>query len=86
MNQAPSQKQLFQYITEVSFAINDLVLYLDTHPCDSCALKQYEKYKNLRQEALEEYTKMYGPLLNDRVDVNDKWTWTNQPWPWEGVC
>ena len=32
MNQCREQTALFQYINEVSFAINDMNLYLDTHP------------------------------------------------------
>ena len=28
------QMKLFQWINMVSFAVNDIVLYLDTHPMD----------------------------------------------------
>lgn len=86
MNKQLSRQQLFQFINEVSFAINDIALFLDTHPCDSCALKYYKEYKELREQAMEEYTKCYGPLTYDNVDVDDKWTWACQPWPWEGEC
>ncbi len=33
-----SQKQLLNRIDQVSFAVNDMILYLDTHPCDEKAL------------------------------------------------
>mgnify|MGYP003195851695 CR=1 FL=1 len=33
-----SQKQLLNRIDQVSFAVNDMTLYLDTHPCDEKAL------------------------------------------------
>ena len=61
MNQT-DKKKLLRYIQEVSFAIDDVVLYLDTHPYDEEALKYYKKYKKLYHEASEEYTQYYGPL------------------------
>ena len=39
MNQQMSQKQLLQWINMVSFAVNDITLYLDTHPDEEEALK-----------------------------------------------
>lgn len=38
MKQNRSRCQLLGEINEVSFAVNDLHLYLDTHPCDEKAL------------------------------------------------
>lgn len=80
------REKLLQYINEVSFALDDVILFLDTHPCDPEALEYYEKYKCMRKEALEEYTRCFGPLLNDDADVENKWTWVMTPWPWEGGC
>ena len=34
MNENRSGKQLLNRINQVSFAVDDLLLYLDTHPCD----------------------------------------------------
>lgn len=78
--------KLLRFIDEVSFALCDCVLYLDTHPMDQEALTYYEKCKCLRKKAVDEYTECYGPLTNDNVKVKNKWTWVNDPWPWEGVC
>lgn len=44
MNQCREQTALFQYINEVSFAINDMNLYLDTHPEDKKALAFMEEH------------------------------------------
>lgn len=85
MNQS-NQQALLKYIYEVGFAIDDVVLFLDTHPCDPEALKYYCSYRQMKQQAVEEYTKYYGPLTNDNVDVTNKWTWIRDPWPWEGAC
>ena len=42
MNQADKEKML-RYVQELGFAIDDVVLYLDTHPTDEDALMYYKK-------------------------------------------
>lgn len=77
------------YINEVSFAVNDMVLYLDTHPCDEKALAFCKEHVKKRDKALREYAALYGPLTIDTTDdVKSKsWEWVMQPWPWErGKC
>ena len=46
----------------------------------------YKKYKKLYKEAAEEYTRYFGPLVNENVNVDNGWTWVEGPWPWEGGC
>ncbi len=77
------QKQLLKYISQVSFALTDTTLFLDTHPCDQDALDYYQMVRKQRLEALKEYNKKYGPLLIDQVECDKYWTWTDSPWPWE---
>ncbi len=85
MNQSDKAKML-RYIQELGFAIDDVVLYLDTHPKDENALTYYEKYKKMYREAAREYAKYYGPLTNENVNTENGWTWVDGPWPWEGGC
>lgn len=77
------QHQLLKYISQVSFALTDTTLFLDTHPCDQDALDYYQMVKKQRQDALDEYSRKYGPLLIDRVECDQYWTWGDSPWPWE---
>ncbi len=77
-----NQKQLLMYITQVSFALTEVNLYLDTHPCDQEAMEYYQEVRKLRQEALEQYQCQFGPLLNDG-NHSDSWEWVNTPWPWQ---
>lgn len=77
------RKTLLNKIDAVSFAIDDVKLYLDTHPCDEQALMYYDAHKKLRHQYVEEYTKCFGPLTADNVDTCNYWTWVNKPWPWE---
>ena len=86
----PSRKQLLAHINEVSFAVNDISLYLNTHPEDAEALAFFRKYAAARQEALEEYERYFGPLTIDTADdsCSRSWQWIEQPFPWEekGGC
>ena len=60
-----NQKQLLMHLSQVSFAVTEAVLYLDTHPCDKEAMEYYQKMKQLRKEALDEYQRKFGPLQSD---------------------
>ena len=66
----------------LGFTINELGLYLDTHPDDSEALTLYTKYVQLFQEGRSRYESMYGPLQQTAV-TEAGYTWLNDPWPWE---
>lgn len=80
------REKLMRFIHEVSFAIDDVILYLDTHPCDKQAMEYYETYRRLRRQSVEEYTRLYGPLTIENVPVGSYWSWVSTPWPWEGGC
>ena len=79
-----NKQQLFAFITEVSFALDDISLYLDTHPEDTEAIAYFEKQNQMYREALHEYSTQYGPLTLSHVhNPKDYWTWADQPWPWQ---
>lgn len=89
MKNCPCRNDLLKHINEVSFAVDDVKLYLDTHPCDEKALAYFEKYSRMRNEALREYAENYGPLTVDTAIYSDSenWNWIDEPWPWqEGGC
>lgn len=88
-NPKMNRKQLLNHINQVSFAVNDVSLYLDTHPCDEDALEYFRKMSDCRSKALKEYAAAYGPLTIDTASDScaDRWNWINEPWPWqEGGC
>ena len=60
MNQNCSQ--LLDYITQVSFAVDEVVLYLDTHPYDRAALDYYHQAVRARENAMKAYATSCGPL------------------------
>ena len=67
----------------LGFAINELALYLDTHPEDMEALELYRQYQRLYGMGAEEYTKRYGPMTHGMPVDHPNYTWINDPWPWE---
>lgn len=85
-NNVPSRRELMQRVNQYSFAVIEATLFLDTHPYDTDAMNYFQKYRALRQEALQDYAKYYAPLLVDyAISENTPWSWANEPWPWEGV-
>ena len=89
MNSQMNRKELLSHINQVSFAVDEMQLYLDTHPCDAEALAYFKDCSRQRCHALKEYAENYGPLTIDTAGASceDRWNWINEPWPWqEGGC
>lgn len=80
-----NRQQLMQWLNEVSFAVTEIALYLDTHPDDAEALAFFNHYNEERKKALALYSSNYAPLTLDLVQQDDdRWVWATEPWPWEG--
>ena len=77
---------MLQQINEISFAVYDTLLFLDTHPNDQQALQFYREMSQKRNAAMEEFGRIYGPLTVDCICATNgnRWQWIDQPWPWEG--
>ena len=58
----PDRCQLLQQINEISFVVNDLNLYLDTHPTDGQALDAFSQAMAQRKQLLD-----YPDLSQDSV-------------------
>ena len=84
-NSQLSRTQMLREINKVSFAVNDILLFLDTHPCDKEALACFEEMSGKRNELLKEYAKNHGPLTIDTAaeSGSETWKWMEQPFPWE---
>ncbi|HIV24651.1 MAG TPA: spore coat protein CotJB [Candidatus Scatomonas pullistercoris] len=85
VNGRMTREQLLNRINQVSFAVDEMILFLDTHPDNEEARAYFEEKSALRNEALEEYAKLYGPLTIDTANdtCSRSWEWVQQPWPWE---
>lgn len=81
-----SEQQLLDCINRVSFAVNDIQLFLNSHPKCPEALAYFQEHSQLRNAALKEYARRFGPLTIDTANdaASDSWEWIYQKWPWEG--
>ena len=67
----------------LSFAIQELALYLDTHRDDTEAFELYQSYQEVYNKCMSEYAKN-GKPLNHRTPGNGRqYQWLDDPWPWE---
>lgn len=83
-NTTVNQEELMHTINQSSFAVYDMLLYLDTHPDDREVIKCFEEQLHIRKKALKEHAEYFGPLNIDFMDdEQDTWLWMKQPWPWE---
>lgn len=74
---------LLMRIDELSFAMDELRLFLNTHPDCTEALLQYNELQNQRNAAVTEYEAQFGPM-SSYGNVNcDNWDWGLRPWPWQ---
>jgi spore coat protein JB len=78
-----SRQDMLRRIQAVSFVLVEINLYLNTHPNDRAALDYYHKYAALMDQLNYEYAHQYGPLSARDVVSSNRWTWIDQPWPWE---
>ena len=76
-----NQQEMLMQIRELRFSVNDLALYLDTHPCDRRAIALHKQYSRELRNLTDEYQRKYGPLTIE-CPCN-KWRWIDLPWPWE---
>ena len=55
--QKPCRRELLEWINTVSFAVDDVKLFLDTHPCNAEALEYFEEFKKQGKTILFETAK-----------------------------
>ena len=61
----PCRQELMNRINAASFAVDDVKLFLDTHPCDKEAMEYFEKYYDRfeKKEDLGDLKEEYERLL-----------------------
>ncbi len=76
-----NKESLLREIMALNFAVNDLVLYLDTHPNDNRAIRMHNEYSEKVVKLTALYQEKFGPLTVNFT--SDTWDWIDEPWPWE---
>lgn len=82
VNKNEKPATLLTDLQAISFVIQDLALYLDTHRNDKDALAMYRRFQMLHEKAKKEYEAKYGPL-NHMSHMEGEYRWLDDPWPWE---
>lgn len=77
-------------LNAVSFALNDLTLYLDTHPTCEKGIQLFHTLMKERLNILAEHAHAFAPLtqasiVTGHLDENH-YGWDEGPMPWEGAC
>lgn len=70
-------------IRALDFAIQELGLYLDTHPYDAEAFALFQEYVTMAKTAKASYVEQHGPLVQTDAARDGSYTWGNGPWPWQ---
>lgn len=77
----PKESELIK-VMALSFALNDLNLYLDLHPDDKVMFEKFKKYNEEYKKLSKEYAKTYGPLKLTQTK-GENFNWIESPWPWD---
>ena len=77
------RQKLLEQIMAYDFCLVDLGLFLDTHPSDANALKDYRMCFEESEKLRKEYEEKYGPLSLRHSPNPHCWQSIDSPWPWE---
>ena len=88
-----NRDQLLMRVYETGFALDDILLYLDTHPQDPDGLQMVKQMARERKKLLGQFAGKCYPLTFDcMADLygespdTDCYCWEKGPVPWEAVC
>lgn len=66
----------------LEFVLQELALYLDTHPSDGEAFELFRQYAALEETARANYVEIGGPIMRGETARSKTYTWLQDPWPW----
>lgn len=69
-------------VQQTCFALDEAVLFLDTHPRDKKAMEYFRRAQQRRDAAIADYERRYGPLTA-AATKSAEWNWIDNPWPWQ---
>ena len=87
MGQSPQRpnnnvKNLQKKLQKVSFALVEVILYLDAYPNCEKAKKYYKELTAERHALIQGLAEAGVPMSAMNLN-NGEWVWTKGPWPWE---
>ena len=83
LNINSEKEEMMINISEYSFMMHDINLYLDVHPDDSEALNKFTEYRNKLNELITNYERKYGPIgVKGNISNQTPFAWEANNWPW----
>lgn len=82
------REMLLKRVQMFDFVLDELNLFLDTHPHNKKALSYFTQYQYLKNQAENQFEQKYGPLSAENFTGGEYFDWVKGPWPWEseGKC
>ena len=74
-------RQLLQAVNEASFYMQDLQLYLDTHPNDMTAIGMFKEAAKQYKACKEAFECACYPLNAESSREEECWDWLRGAWP-----
>ncbi len=89
-NSEKNREEIMSKLSAISFAINDLTLYLDTHPDCPNGIALFYQLLEQRLTLLSEFASKFYPLTQTSMITGNynqnQYGWSEGPMPWEGAC
>ncbi|MCD7844441.1 MAG: spore coat protein CotJB [Oscillospiraceae bacterium] len=79
----PAENTPLGELMALDFVLQELALYLDTHPEDSEAFKTWKSFASLAEKGRKRYVELYGPVTRRDTAGFNAWVWPEDPWPWD---
>ena len=85
MNQMPKEYyDLLHQLQAIDFVLVDLALYLNTHPNDYEAIRQFNERSLERRKLKKQFETQFGILRQyGNSESQYPWNWSKTPWPWQ---
>ncbi len=84
---ATEHEKALREVCKVGFAVNDLTLYLDTHPDCPHGIKLMKELLQQRLDGLAQYAGQYHPLTQlsivTGIPNSNQYEWDEGPLPWD---
>lgn len=82
VNAASLKQTPMTELQALEFVLQELALYLDTHPSDGEAFELFRQYAAMEEAARADYVAGAGPIMRNEAARFKTYTWLQDPWPW----
>lgn len=87
------EQEMLLQIQRVAFVLDDLRLYMDTHPEDKEGLKLWKDMLKKKKHLMRDFALQYYPLTESTMEdiyehypESECYCWAEGRIPWEGAC